>query len=159
MHTRTTTATLLLTAGLLLTGCASSSHDDASTPATTASAAPTPTSRTDYIHACTRAIEAHPAAAMPDVCNALTSDDYFAALSAAKPAKHPTAASTGAPLPDSPLATGSRTGPCWQAIRAQYEPGTMQLTGAPTEPPACLGLSTDEVSAIATDVLEHQSDG
>lgn len=70
-----------------------------------------------------------------------------------------TAAPNTAPIPDSALAKGARTAACWRAIRDQYEPGTANLTGAPTEPPACQGLSTDEVSDIAEDVLEHQSDG
>ena len=73
----------------------------------------------------------------------------------------PTAATpvTSAPLPKSKLATSPRTTACWQAIRGQYTPGTVQLTGAPTEPPACQGLTADEVSAIASDVLSHQLGG
>lgn len=83
-------------------------------------------------------------------------------------ASHTTPATTGsaatAPVSEQPipagdkLATGSRTVACWRAIRAQYTPGTVQLTGAPTTPPQCVGLSTDEVSEIAGDVLEHQTD-
>jgi len=45
---------------------------------------------------------------------------------------------------------------CKAAIKDQYAPGTIQLTGAPTEPPACLGLTTDEVSQIATEVIDEQ---
>jgi hypothetical protein len=45
---------------------------------------------------------------------------------------------------------------CHDAIKAQYEPGTVTLTGAPTEPPACQGLTSDEVSQIATDVINEQ---
>jgi hypothetical protein len=76
------------------------------------------------------------------------------------PALPPASApATEAPLPDSALATGTKTAACWLAIRGQYAPGTVQLTGAPTTPPQCAGLSTDEVSVVATDVLEHQLDG
>lgn len=64
------------------------------------------------------------------------------------------------PLPSGDtLATGQHTTACWRAIRDQYAPGTVQLTGAPTTPPQCAGLSTDQVSAIAVDVVEHQTDG
>ncbi|WP_435126483.1 hypothetical protein [Actinacidiphila sp. bgisy144] len=60
------------------------------------------------------------------------------------------------PIPsDSKLAKG-RTAACWKAIRDQYTPGTVQLTGAPTTPPECAGLTADEVSAVASDVLAHQ---
>lgn len=81
------------------------------------------------------------------------------------PATAATTASTAAAPTSEPaappgdrLATGARTAACWHAIRDQYTPGTVQLTGSPTEPPSCLGLSTDEVSTIAADVLQHQTD-
>lgn len=71
-------------------------------------------------------------------------------------AKPTTAPATEPPVPDSALATGARTAACWKAIRDQYGPGTVQLTGAPTTPPECAGLTSDEISAVAEDVLEHQ---
>jgi len=64
-----------------------------------------------------------------------------------------------APLPDSRLATDPQTAACWRAIRDQYAPGTVQLTGAPAQPAACEALSADLVSQIAADVLEHQLGG
>lgn len=45
---------------------------------------------------------------------------------------------------------------CHDALKAQYAPGTITLTGQPTEPPACQGLSTDEVSSIAEKVISEQ---
>ncbi|WP_377271899.1 hypothetical protein [Peterkaempfera sp. SMS 1(5)a] len=49
-----------------------------------------------------------------------------------------------------PTATG--TAACHDAIKAQYDPNTGVLTGAPTQPPECAGLSTDQVSEIAIEV-------
>jgi hypothetical protein len=103
MHTRTTTAAVLLTAGLTITACSPTSSGSRDTTPTT-----------------------------------------------------PPTTAGQAPIPDTALAKGARTAACWRAIRAQYQPGTVQLTGAPTEPPECAGLSTDEVSAVAEDVLAHQ---
>lgn len=69
-----------------------------------------------------------------------------------------TPAATQPPIPTGDhLATGKRTAACWKAIRDQYQPGTAQLTGAPTTPPQCSGLSTDELASVAEDVLEHQT--
>ncbi|SEO84003.1 hypothetical protein [Actinacidiphila rubida] len=73
-------------------------------------------------------------------------------------AKPTTAPASEAPIPDTALAKG-KTAACWKAIRDQYTPGTMQLTGAPTTPPACASLTSDEISAVAEDVLAHQLDG
>lgn len=67
-----------------------------------------------------------------------------------------TAPVTERPVPHTKPATGARTAACWKAIRDQYTPGTVQLTGAPTTPPACAGLSSDEISAVAADVIAHQ---
>lgn len=69
-----------------------------------------------------------------------------------------TAPPSEVPIPDSPLAKGAHTAACWKAIRSQYAPGTAQLTGAPTEPPECADLTSDEISAVAEDVLAHQFD-
>jgi hypothetical protein len=63
------------------------------------------------------------------------------------------------PEPLSTLATDPDTAACFKAIRAQYEPGTAALTGAPTEPPACLSLTSDLVSEVASAVLEDQFSG
>src|SRR5690242_18518458 len=87
------------------------------------------------------------------------------------PGPHPTttAATTGSnpatttsepPVPTGDqLATGARTTACWHAIRDQYTPGTVQLTGPPTTPPQCAALATDTLSDIAADVIQHQTDG
>lgn len=68
-----------------------------------------------------------------------------------------TAPASEPPIPsDSTLATGATTAACWKAIRDQYTPGTVQLTGAPTTPPECAGLTSDQISDVAQDVLDHQ---
>lgn len=59
------------------------------------------------------------------------------------------------PAPAQPAA-GSDPAACHDALKAQYEPGTVTLTGAPTEPPACQGLTSDEVSKIAGNVINEQ---
>jgi hypothetical protein len=71
-----------------------------------------------------------------------------------------TTPATEPPIPsDSKLATGARTAACWKAVRNQYTPGTVHLTGAPTTPPECAGLSSDEISDVVSDVLAHQLGG
>ncbi|MFE2427247.1 hypothetical protein ACFXJ5_10900 [Streptomyces sp. NPDC059373] len=45
---------------------------------------------------------------------------------------------------------------CHDALKDQYEPGTVTLAGAPTDPPACQGRTSDEVSQIAEDVINEQ---
>lgn len=69
-------------------------------------------------------------------------------LSAATPA-HTAATKAAAPGPAS----------CKAAIKAQYGPGTAQLTGAPSKPPACEGLSSDELSQVVTDVITENTGG
>jgi hypothetical protein len=59
------------------------------------------------------------------------------------------AACSSTPTPD-PAA-------CRTAIKAQYIPGTATLKGDPTEPPACQGLSSDEISKIAEGVIEENT--
>lgn len=84
-------------------------------------------------------------------CSTLSSHD-------ATPTPTATAAVTQPPIPSGDqYATGARTAACWRAIRDQYEPGTAQLTGAPTTPPQCATLTTDELAAVAEDVLERQT--
>lgn len=63
------------------------------------------------------------------------------------------------PEPLSTLATDPETAACYKAIKDQYEPGTAVLTGEPTEPPACLDLTTDQVSEVAGAVVEDQFSG
>lgn len=82
---------------------------------------------------------------------AVTYSGHSTPLATTAPASEP-------PVPHTKLATGTRTAACWQAIRDQYTPGTVQLTGAPTTPPECAGLPSDEISAVASDVLAHQLD-
>ncbi|MDJ0345697.1 hypothetical protein QMK19_34240 [Streptomyces sp. H10-C2] len=65
----------------------------------------------------------------------------------------PAAATTAAPP------AGSAAAACRAAIKAQYEPGTVNLTGAPTRPPACQGLTSDQVTEIAQAVIEEQLAG
>jgi hypothetical protein len=62
-----------------------------------------------------------------------------------------------APGPRSPLATNPTTASCWWAIHDQYTPGTTQLTADPTLPPACAGLSPDDIPDIRNDVLAYLS--
>lgn len=88
--------------------------------------------------------------------NAPTATPPPATTAAAAPTTVPAAEQ---PVPDTKLATGVRTAACWKAIRDQYEPGTLRLTGEPAEPPTCLSLSTDEVSAVAEDVQEYLTSG
>lgn len=100
MNTRTTTAAaVLLTAGLLLTGCSDNSYQPSPQPATTTSAPATST------------------------------------------------------------VTGTGPAACRAAIKAQYAPGTLQLTGAPTQPPACEGISADDLSQIVSDVIAENTGG
>ena len=68
-----------------------------------------------------------------------------------------TAAVTQPPIPSGDQYATGKTAACWRAIRDQYEPGTAQLTGAPTTPPQCATLTTDELADVAADVLEHQT--
>lgn len=56
-----------------------------------------------------------------------------------------------------PTATG--TAACRAAIKDQYVPGTAQLKGEPTRPPACAGLSNDAVSEIVTSVIDENTKG
>lgn len=46
---------------------------------------------------------------------------------------------------------------CKKAIQAQYEPGTAKLKGQPGTPKQCDGLSTDEVSRIALEVIQENT--
>lgn len=72
------------------------------------------------------------------------------------PATSAPAAATEQPLPTGDQYATGKTAACWRAIRDQYAPGTVQLTGAPTTPPQCAGLTADEISSVASDVLAHQ---
>lgn len=148
---RTTTTIGLLTAGLLLTACTSSSNggrpDDTATPPATTAATPS-VDTAGLIAACKTAIAAglDTGSGAPQ-CKALSKSDYLKALHAVDA--------------DAQKAFKGDTDEmaCYDALKAQYEPGTARLTGAPTEPPACLGLPTDRVSEIATAVLEGQTGG
>jgi hypothetical protein len=144
MHARTAAATVLLAAGLALTACSSSSDNKSPTPASTSAPSPTFSTEADYIRACTRAIIAAPDDPMPGACTALRSDDFDTALLAAQ-----RSGKTG----------GAGIDSCKAAIREQYEPGTAILTGAPTTPPECAGLSADELSQIVTDVIAENTGG
>lgn len=146
MH-RTTTTALALTAGLLLAGCSGSSGDakPAVTPPTTAAvttaAAP---GKAELLAACEAAMEAgrDTGSGAPE-CADLPLDDYYDALARANQAGR------------DKLSTAS----CRAAIKDQYEPGTAQLTGAPTTPPECADLSEDELSQIALDVIAENTGG
>lgn len=146
MHRTTTTVAGLLAAGLLLAGCSGGDSDKPTTPppttaAVTTTAAP---SKADLLAACEAAIEAgrDTGNGAPE-CADLPLDDYYDALARANQAGRDklTAAS------------------CAAAIRDQYEPGTAQLTGAPTTPPECADLSEDELSQLVLDVIAENTGG
>jgi hypothetical protein len=46
---------------------------------------------------------------------------------------------------------------CRKAIEAQYEPGTATLKGDPKRPKECDGMSDDQVSRIALNVIEENT--
>lgn len=57
-----------------------------------------------------------------------------------------------------PTAHATGRAACKKAIKAQYEPGTSKLKdGAQGRPAECAGLSTDEVSAIALEVVSENT--
>jgi len=93
-----------------------------------------------------------PSASAPSACARLdratleriTGEVVSAYLDSATPATAP-----------SPRATGKAA--CRAAIKAQYVPGTAKLKGAPSTPAECAGLSTDEVSKIALEVVSENT--
>jgi hypothetical protein len=95
-------------------------------------------------------------------CSSGTSGTTPATTSTSPPmvtARTPFKMPSHSPEPLSTLATDPDTAACYKAIKDQYEPGTITLTGAPAEPPACQGLTTDQVSEIATAVIGDQLGG
>jgi hypothetical protein len=71
----------------------------------------------------------------------------------------PTTVPADAPGPTSRLATDPRTAGCWWAIHDQYDPGTAQLTGEETLPPACVSLNPDDIPDVRNDVLAYLNGG
>jgi hypothetical protein len=46
---------------------------------------------------------------------------------------------------------------CRKAIKAQYEPGTAKLKGAPGKPKECDGMNDDQVSKIVLSVVQENT--
>lgn len=63
---------------------------------------------------------------------------------------------TPAPAPSASRVVAGKAA-CRAAVKAQYAPGTAKLTGAPTQPPECAGLSADVVSQIVLDVVAENT--
>lgn len=159
MRTRTMAAAGLLTAVVLaITSCSSGSDDKPAptTPAATASTTTAPAlSRAEITQACTDAVAEVPAGAdgsvpsepRPDACTGLPEDEYLDAYF------------DGIQQSNQAGRDKLNTASCKEAIKDQYEPGTAQLTGAPTTPWECADLSGDELSQIVTDVISENIGG
>jgi hypothetical protein len=154
MHTRTMAAAGLLAAGLLLTGCSSGSGGtDKPTPAATITSAAPTLSHADLIQACVDAVAGVPAdddgsvpsEPRPGPCTGLPEDEYLDAYM------------DGIQQSNQAGRDGLSTAACRAAIEDQYEPGTAQLTGAPTTPPECADLSEGELSQIVLDVISENT--
>lgn len=72
---------------------------------------------------------------------------------------HTTTTPTASPKKTSSGHQASGPAACRSAIKAQYQAGTAILTGAPTQPPACAGLSSDQISQIVLDVIQENTGG
>jgi hypothetical protein len=75
----------------------------------------------------------------------------LAGCSTEEPGSNPPSASAA----PTHVATGKAA--CRKAIKAQYVPGTAKLKGEPGKPKECAGLSSDEVSEIALQVIEENT--
>lgn len=64
---------------------------------------------------------------------------------------------TGSATPATTVRPATGKAACRKAIKAQYDPDTLQLKGKPGRPAECAGLSTDEVSALAVSVIDELS--